>query len=138
MIVIDAETVGIRKASEVAAKVYQDHPGALIAWVGSAPPSAPPSVASSSDWVVASGPLTDENLDRLLAGTLGQIHQPEAQQLRLRFELSEFADPDEVVEGVVQLYNALTAAHIAFGGSGLVIDDWQPLVPDPAFEETLV
>jgi RNA polymerase sigma factor (sigma-70 family) len=49
-------------------------------------------------------------------------------RLVLRACISEFAPEDEVVEELVNLYRALNAYHIACGGSGLVIDDWQSFV----------
>jgi hypothetical protein len=50
-------------------------------------------------------------------------------RLFLETEVSEYADTEEVAEALARLGYALNAYHIARGGNGLVIDDWQILVP---------
>ena len=47
------------------------------------------------------------------------------QQLVLRTYVGEFAPEGEVVEELKKLIHALNAYHIAAGGGGLVIEDWQ-------------
>ena len=37
-----------------------------------------------------------------------------------------------MIAGLVELYRALNAYHIACGGSGLVIDDWEVFVREYA------
>ncbi len=46
-------------------------------------------------------------------------------RLVIHARFGEFAPDDEVVEELVNLYRTLSAYHIASGGSGLAIDDWQ-------------
>lgn len=49
-------------------------------------------------------------------------------QLALNIDLSDIALTDKVVLEVVELCKAINAYHIACGGSGLDIDDWELLV----------
>jgi hypothetical protein len=44
--------------------------------------------------------------------------------------VGEFAETEEVAEALANLCFALNAYHIAAGGSGLVIDDWEIRVPE--------
>ena len=52
------------------------------------------------------------------------------ERLVLNVSVSEFSPEDEVAEGIVELYRALSAYYIASEGRGLVIDDWKNLVSD--------
>jgi two-component system, NtrC family, nitrogen regulation response regulator NtrX len=72
-------------------------------------------------------PLTPEAVLVALSNALGE---GVPQRLRLRLRLDSEVDPVAVVEGVVGLYEALNRAHIAGGGAGLVLDDWQTLVSE--------
>jgi hypothetical protein len=54
----------------------------------------------------------------------------EEERLVLRVQVGEFAPEDEVVDELVRLCRALSAYHIACGGNGLVVDDWQIQVPE--------
>jgi hypothetical protein len=49
-------------------------------------------------------------------------------RLALNIDLRDAAPTDEVILEVVELCKALNAYHIACGGSGLDIDDWELLV----------
>lgn len=59
------------------------------------------------------------------------------ERLVLSITMGKYAPEDEVVEGIVNFYKALTAYHIACGGSGLTIDDWQTFVGDNVPQEVL-
>jgi hypothetical protein len=54
---------------------------------------------------------------------------PESERLILEAEVSELADTEEVARALADLCYALSAYHIAAGGNGLVVDDWQIRVP---------
>ena len=47
------------------------------------------------------------------------------ERLVLRVTVGEFAPIDEVADELVNLYRALNEAHIAGGGQGLIVDDWE-------------
>ena len=49
----------------------------------------------------------------------------EEKKLNLHIYVGEFAQEDDVVDGVIDLYRALNQYHILCGGRGLTIDDWQ-------------
>jgi len=51
------------------------------------------------------------------------------ERLAVQAYVSEFTPEDEAVSGLVRLYRALSNYHKARGGAGLVLDDWQVLVP---------
>ena len=51
-------------------------------------------------------------------------------RLAIHAEVEAGTDQDQVIDGLVELYRALNAYHIACGGSGLVIDDWKVFVTD--------
>lgn len=70
--------------------------------------------------------IPDEPLPLTTAKQKASDHAQD--RLVLRACISEFAPEDEVVEELVNLYRTLNAYHIACGGSGLVIDDWQSFV----------
>lgn len=69
-----------------------------------------------------------------LASTVSHHHVEAIEQkapnerLLLRLYVEEFSPKDKVVEGIVNLYRALNKYHIACGGNGLIIDDWQTFV----------
>jgi hypothetical protein len=65
--------------------------------------------------------VTTEGLDTTSAT------QDESHRLIIHADIGEFVPEDETVEGLINLYRSLNAYHIALGGSGLVIDDWQIL-----------
>lgn len=52
--------------------------------------------------------------------------------LVLRLHVGKFAPEEEVAAEVINLINALSAYHIACGGSGFVIEDWETFVPRAA------
>ncbi len=56
-------------------------------------------------------------------------------RLVIRAEIGGFTPEEEAAEQLARLVRALNAYHIAAGGSGLVIDDWQMLSRQP--EEVL-
>ncbi len=55
--------------------------------------------------------------------------------LKLRVYLSEFAQHDTVADELIQLCRDLNAYHIAIGGDGFVIDDFEMFMPAPEFVE---
>ena len=57
------------------------------------------------------------------------IKGQEPGHLILEAEVSEYADTEEVAEALADLGYALNAYHIASGGNGLVIDEWEVFVP---------
>lgn len=54
-------------------------------------------------------------------------------RLILEAYVDEFADTEEVATALANLGYALNAYHIAAGGNGLVVDDWQIFVPEPEY-----
>lgn len=50
------------------------------------------------------------------------------QKLLLHIYTSEIAEDDDVVNGFVSLYRALSKYHVLCGGRGLAIDDWQMFI----------
>lgn len=52
----------------------------------------------------------------------------DSERLIIRLEVCEFAPLNEVADEVANLYRALNDAHVAGGGSGLVVDDWELFV----------
>lgn len=57
------------------------------------------------------------------------------ERLLLRFYVPEFVSKEDVVDPILKLYRALNRYHIACGGSGFTIDDWQTFVPKGAHME---
>jgi hypothetical protein len=53
----------------------------------------------------------------------------ELERLHLEAEVDEFVDTEEVADALANLCYALNAYHIAAGGNGLAIDEWEVLVP---------
>ena len=49
----------------------------------------------------------------------------EPQRLVLEAEVDELADTEEVADALANLCYALNAYHIAAGGNGLAIDEWE-------------
>ena len=86
------------------------------------------------------GPLWPEGLPTSLksyldaAGPAGSSRAEregsEPQRLVLEAEVDESADTEEVADALANLCYALNAYHIAAGGNGLAIDEWQILVPE--------
>lgn len=66
-----------------------------------------------------------------------QMDGRRSETLRISVTVSEFADEEVVVAELVNLYRALNAWHIAAGGSGLQIEDWDILVPEHTPAEVL-
>jgi hypothetical protein len=62
----------------------------------------------------------------------GRVPAHSGEQVLVRIVDAGHAPPAEVAAGIVELITALDALHIAFGGSGLVIDSWDTYVRDPA------
>jgi hypothetical protein len=60
-----------------------------------------------------------------------QASEPQPELLVLEAEVNEFADTEEVAGALADLCYALNAYHIAAGGNGLVIDEWEIRVPSP-------
>lgn len=56
-------------------------------------------------------------------------------RLLLRFSIDPDADEDSAAEAIFTVVQALSALHVGLGGSGLKIDDWQPLVHEGAVVE---
>jgi hypothetical protein len=52
------------------------------------------------------------------------------ERLILMAEVNESADSDEVGEALANLCYALNAYHVAASGNGLVLDEWEILVPE--------
>jgi len=85
------------------------------------------------------GPLWPEGLPASLRVYLDAVGPAESsraereglepQRLVLEAEVDEFADTEEVASALANLCYALNAYHIAAGGNGLAIDEWQILVP---------
>ena len=81
--------------------------------------------------------LTSANL--LRADVLGSIspdgsnwlrvNAPNRKALDVTFEAIDSVTSDELTNELVTLCKALNAFHIACGGNGLIIDDWNILVP---------
>jgi hypothetical protein len=59
---------------------------------------------------------------------------PEPERLILQAEVGEFTDTEEAATALANLCYALNAYHIARGGNGLVVDDWEIMIQ----EHTLV
>lgn len=57
------------------------------------------------------------------------VREPIENSLRLSVFLPEFVDTDEASEKLLDLIRALNAYHIACGGSGLKVEDWQMFEP---------
>jgi len=62
---------------------------------------------------------------------------PNPNRLVLEAFVDEFADTEEVSAALADLCYALNAYHIAAGGNGLVIDDWEVYVPEPEPAEAM-
>ena len=61
--------------------------------------------------------------------SLARPEGSEPQRLVLEAEVDESADTEEVADALANLCFALNAYHIAAGGNGLAIDEWQVLAP---------
>ena len=73
--------------------------------------------------------LTLENSEDTLQAEIGLQEDLEShKQLALNIDLNDAVSTDEVILEVVELCKAINAYHIACGGSGLDIDDWDLLV----------
>jgi hypothetical protein len=89
------------------------------------------------------GPLWPEgqpvflaNLAPRSAGAIdGGDRTPEPRRLVLEAEVTEYADTEEVASALASLCFALNAYHIAAGGNGLIVDDWEIMVPEPTLVE---
>lgn len=53
----------------------------------------------------------------------------------LRFSIDPDTDEDAAADAIFTVVQALSALHVGLGGSGLKIDDWQPLVHEGAVVE---
>jgi len=53
-------------------------------------------------------------------------------RLLLRFSIDPDTDEDSAADAIFEVVQALSALHVGLGGSGLKIDDWQPLVHEGA------
>ncbi|NEQ51692.1 MAG: hypothetical protein F6K11_16385 [Leptolyngbya sp. SIO3F4] len=58
----------------------------------------------------------------------GGIEEPETNPLLLTIAPKASASPNEVAAELATLCKALNAYHIALGGNGLEVDDWENLV----------
>lgn len=58
-------------------------------------------------------------------------------RLLLRFSIDPDTDEDSAADAIFAVVQALSALHVGLGGSGLKIDDWQPLVHEGAAIEVL-
>lgn len=83
-------------------------------------------------------PLLEETLfnSPILSGTVPPVNGEDTSVrehpehgLRLSVFLPEFVDTDEASEKLLDLIRAMNAYHIACGGSGLEIEDWQMFEP---------
>ncbi len=91
----------------------------------------------------ALGPLWPEREPESLKWT-GKLKgpQPTAEprpqgRIGISAYVGEFAPEEEVADALVKFCRALNAHHIACGGNGLVIDDWEILAPEPEPTEVL-
>jgi hypothetical protein len=87
------------------------------------------------EWFLKGREINVSALSSITMSASAEAEQPG--KLRIRAIVSEFSPEDEVVEELVGLYRELNAYHIACGGAGLVIEDWQILVPELYPEEVL-
>lgn len=60
------------------------------------------------------------------------------ERLLLRFSVDPETDEDEAAEAIYSIIHALSALHVEMGGSGLQLDDWQPLVSENASVEVAI
>jgi hypothetical protein len=65
------------------------------------------------------------------------VNQCSEEMLRISLYLRKKVEPKKVIEKVVELRKALNRYHIAGGGNGLIIDDWQNLILSDVPEEVL-
>ena len=70
--------------------------------------------------------LFGKDIEEITRGRVLQVEQES--QLVIRVTMDESTDENKVVKGIVELYRALNAYHIACGGCGLEIDDWQTFI----------
>ena len=76
-----------------------------------------------------------EQLFQELEPEVSRAQSANVERLTLRVGVPEFAPVDEVIDELTKLYEALSAYHISCGGTGLVIEDWDILVPDTELVE---
>jgi len=102
-----------RKAVDSSFKVQQEM---YRKWMNLWPVKPPDFDASLEADLVEGGPTK---------ASRAQPEGSEPQRLVLEAEVDEFADTEEVADALANLCYALNAYHVAAGGNGLAIDEWQ-------------
>jgi len=100
-------------------------------------------VLDASDWI-DNLRQTEPKMNSLIQEVTKQITQDEQNiniaenasfSLKLRIEIAEFVDHEKVADSIIKVCRALNAYHIACGGNGLIIDDWETYVPEEQLAE---